>query len=89
MGPSGVSVELIWFSVYTIKVSPRTLLSQEIDNESGQALLEYVLSLVIAVALISAFSLALRRPVGRVWQRLAKEIAAPCPDCPGNDRIRF
>lgn len=57
--------------------------------DSGQAIIEYILTLSIAMAVIVILSAGIRRPMSRVWSTLAREIAAACPTCPKEARIRF
>lgn len=51
------------------------------SSESGQAIVEYVLILVVVVTVMGALGRGLRTSVRSVWVALAKEIAAPCPKC--------
>ncbi len=50
-------------------------------SEAGQAILEYILILGIAVSLAVTLHSAVRKNVNRFWLELSCEIAAPCPTC--------
>lgn len=50
-------------------------------QEKGQALVEYVLVTVLIVGVFSTINYFTNRGIGNMWQKLAREIAAGCPDC--------
>ncbi|MCM2277617.1 MAG: hypothetical protein NDJ89_06030 [Oligoflexia bacterium] len=50
-------------------------------SESGQAVLEYVLMIALALSIVAIFGIGIRRSVITVWERIARDIAAPCPRC--------
>lgn len=58
-------------------------------DESGQALLEYVLGLSTAVAIVSVIGIGFRRSIMAVWQMISKEVTAACPGCPADPSIQF
>jgi Flp pilus assembly pilin Flp len=51
-------------------------------DESGQAMVEYIIGLVMAVAFVSALAIGFRRITKGMWLKLTHEIAAACPSCP-------
>jgi Flp pilus assembly pilin Flp len=66
--------------------SPRVSLSQ---NEQGQAVVEYVLMLVIALGVVTSISVGFKKSLLSVWQVFAQEVSAPCPgDCTPNPSVR-
>lgn len=58
------------------------MLHQLLKAEDGQAMLEYILMLSVAVIVIGAFASGLRKVLIEIWERMAQDIAAPCPGCP-------
>ena len=51
------------------------------NDDSGQALVEYILLLVVTVAILGLMKSSLKNVTVRFWTALAKRVAAPCPDC--------
>jgi Flp pilus assembly pilin Flp len=47
----------------------------------GQAIVEFMLLLILAVLMIAGLKTAFETPVKQLWKQLACEIAAPCPTC--------
>ncbi|MCM2324785.1 MAG: hypothetical protein NDJ90_16115 [Oligoflexia bacterium] len=58
-------------------------------GESGQAVLEYVLMIALAVSIVALLGIGIRRSVIMVWDRMSRDIAAPCPRCPPPSGVRF
>ncbi len=58
-------------------------------DESGQAIVEYVIILAMVVSVVTMMSSQLRRALFTFWETMAKEISAACPDCPKDPTIRF
>jgi Flp pilus assembly pilin Flp len=57
-------------------------------GESGQVLVEYLLGIVAAVALILILRNGLMASIGKLWTALAGEISAACPKgCLANPTI--
>ena len=54
---------------------------KEYSKQSGQALVEYVLTLVTVVAIFMVMNQIVTRGIGNLWTGLAKRVAAPCPNC--------
>lgn len=59
-----------------------------ITDESGQAVLEYVLGLALAVTFVLAITAIFRRSLLRLWFQITREIAAGCPSCVTDPSIR-
>jgi hypothetical protein len=57
--------------------------------ESGQAVLEYVLMLSMAVGVVILIGVGFRKSIFKVWQGFTRDIAAACPGCPPNDQAKF
>jgi hypothetical protein len=57
-------------------------------GERGQATVEYILMLGMAVSVISVFTVGMRRTTVTLWSTFIREIAAACPGCPADDRYR-
>lgn len=50
-------------------------------DESGQALVEFFLLLLVIVMIVGTMKNGLRWLTVKLWQFMAKKIAAPCPIC--------
>lgn len=50
-------------------------------DEGGQAVLEYIFGLAMALSIVAVFYATLRRSIIYLWQLLSCEITAACPDC--------
>lgn len=59
-------------------------------DDSGQAIVEYILMVAVVVAIIGVLSVGLRGVLVKVWGKMARDIAAPCAGCqpPPDVRIR-
>lgn len=60
-----------------------------LENDRGQAVVEYVLMLAIVVAMIGVMSTGFRRALISLWGKMARDISAPCPGCPPPPEVRF
>jgi hypothetical protein len=58
-------------------------------GESGQAVLEYVLMLSMAVGVVVLIAVGFRRSIFHVWKGFTRDVAAACPACPANDEAKF
>ncbi len=56
---------------------------------SGQALVEYVLMLLVAVSLVAIMTTAFRKTVIHLWGFYIQQISAACPGCPVNPKYRM
>ena len=52
-----------------------------IQEESGQAVLEFILLLLAVVAITGSLKMMLKQMTAKMWSFMAKKIAAPCPSC--------
>lgn len=55
--------------------------SRFLKDESGQALIEFFLLLVVIVMIVGTMKNGLRWLTVKLWQYMSKRIAAPCPSC--------
>ncbi len=52
-----------------------------VKDESGQALIEFFLLLIVIVLIVGTMKNGLRWLTVKLWQFMARKIAAPCPSC--------
>lgn len=57
-------------------------------SESGQATLEYVLALGMAIFFASLFASALRGSLFKLWGYYTRNIVAGCPGCTYDSKYR-
>ncbi len=57
-------------------------------HSRGQAIVEYLLMIVVALALLSVIGIAFRKIVAHLWQQMTCEVSAACYNCPPEDQIR-
>ncbi len=50
-------------------------------DDSGQALIEFFLLLVVIVMIVGTMKNGLKWLTVKLWQFMSKKIAAPCPGC--------
>lgn len=50
-------------------------------DESGQAIIEFMLLLLAVIVLIGTLKTSLKMLTAKLWSALARKIAAPCPAC--------
>jgi Flp pilus assembly pilin Flp len=67
----------------------RKVFTRFMKDEGGQAIVEYILTLVIAVGVVGSMTAILRKSLFGIWQLFSKEITAACPGCPANPSIRL
>lgn len=58
------------------------------QGREGQAVIEYVLMIFLAVLLVATINGSLNRSVRRLWVTIVRDVAAPCPKCPTVNPIR-
>ena len=53
------------------------------QNEEGQAIVEYILMLLLAVSVVTILGFGFRKSVMTLWVSVTRDIAAACPqrDC--------
>lgn len=75
----------------TIKegMNKKLLIKHFLKDESGQALIEYILLAVVSLSVVATLKTLITELTVKIWRVLAKRIAAPCPvveNCdPGDD----
>jgi Flp pilus assembly pilin Flp len=52
-----------------------------LHDESGQALIEFFLLLIVIVMIVGTMKNGLRWLTVKLWQFMSRKIAAPCPSC--------
>lgn len=58
----------------------------DIMKASGQAVIEFILVLFVALTIMGVISIGLKRMIYDFWFTMACEIIAPCPTCnPGEE----
>jgi hypothetical protein len=64
-------------------MSPSSALQKDSPcrSESGQAIVEYILILALALSLVSVIAIGLRKSMFSLWKFMATDITAPCPGC--------
>ncbi|MCO5142426.1 MAG: hypothetical protein M9962_04980 [Oligoflexia bacterium] len=60
--------EIMWFSRF-------------IKDESGQAVLEFLLALLAVISIVGLMKSFLKVLTAKLWSLFAKKIAAPCVAC--------
>jgi hypothetical protein len=58
-------------------------------NQQGQAVLEYMLMLSVALAVVTTISIGFKKSLFTIWGIFSQEIAAPCPGCPADPKVKF
>lgn len=59
-----------------------------VANQQGQAIVEYILTLSVSIAIVVALSSTFRKSIFKLWVGLAKGISAACPGCPPPPNVR-
>lgn len=67
----------------------KVMFSHWLLDESGQAIVEYILLVGAAVGLIAALKTALNEMTGKMWKKLATRIAAGCVGCAPEEDLTF
>jgi Flp pilus assembly pilin Flp len=60
-----------------------------IRNQQGQAVLEYMLMLSVALAVVTTLSIGFKQSLFTIWGIFSKEISAPCPSCVPDPKVQF
>jgi hypothetical protein len=58
------------------------------QRPEGQAVVEYVLMLFLAILVVAVINGSLNQSVRRLWAIIVQDVAAPCPKCPTVNPIR-
>lgn len=67
----------------------RGLFRELLREEDGQVIVEYILMLSAMLLVATILGTGFRRMLTTVWERIAKDVAAPCPGCKPPPEIRF
>lgn len=59
------------------------------SDQRGQAILEYVLMMLIVVSMVAILSKGLKSSLLVIWQFMAQRISAACPGCPPPPNVTF
>jgi len=59
------------------------------QEKEGQALVEYILMLVMGISLVIMFNNSFRTTVASIWNFYIRQISAACPGCPPNPSYRI
>ncbi len=59
-----------------------------LKDDRGQAILEYVLMVALAVGVVTMIGVGFRKTVFKLWKGFSRDVAAACPGCPPNPGIR-
>jgi Flp pilus assembly pilin Flp len=69
---------------------PLYLTIKEMRNEEGQAVVEYILMLVLVVSIVGIIAVSFKRSILVMWGSFTQDVAAACPhDCPKNSQYQF
>ncbi len=60
-----------------------------LQDDQGQAIVEYVLMLAIVVSIIGVLGVGFRRALISLWEKMAKDISSPCPGCAPPPEVRI
>jgi Flp pilus assembly pilin Flp len=58
-------------------------------NQSGQAVVEYMLMLLTVISVVSIMGFGFRKSLFALWQSFARDIAAACPGCPPPSNVKI
>ena len=56
-------------------------------DEGGQAIVEYVLALSVAISIVSIIATGFRKSLFKLWGFMTREIVAGCPGCKPPDEV--
>jgi Flp pilus assembly pilin Flp len=59
------------------------------ENEKGQAVVEYILGVALALSLVVVMGTGFRKSLYRLWSTISGEVSAACPQCPKDPRTRL
>ncbi len=51
------------------------------SNQSGQAIIEYVIMLAIVLSVSGVIQFGMTRSRNKLWKKIICEVSAPCPGC--------
>jgi Flp pilus assembly pilin Flp len=56
-------------------------------DESGQAIVEFMLLMLVIIGIVGALKEGLKRLTVKLWSFFARKIAAPCPACDAGEEF--
>lgn len=56
-------------------------------DESGQAIVEFMLLMLVIVSIVGALKQSLKKLTVKLWSMWARKIAAPCPACDAGEEF--
>jgi hypothetical protein len=60
------------------------------NNSEGQAVVEYILMLVMVMSVVAVMAIGFRKSILSLWETFSREVSAACPrDCPPKDNLRL
>jgi hypothetical protein len=60
-----------------------------LNNNQGQAVLEYILMLLVALGVVTTISIGFKQSLFSIWGLFSREISAPCPACQPDPKVQF
>ena len=57
-------------------------------RKSGQAVIEYMLMILIALSIAGALGFGFRKLFFKIWLPMACEVTAPCPHCAAPSELK-
>ncbi|MBL7714902.1 MAG: hypothetical protein JNL01_05500 [Bdellovibrionales bacterium] len=57
------------------------LLAKVRKTEEGQALVEFMLTLMLAMLIVAGIGTLFRKSLFKFWTSISKEVSGACPDC--------
>ncbi len=58
-------------------------------NEDGQAIVEYILTVFLAVVFVGILASGFRASILKLWELIAKEVSSACIGCPADPKIKL
>lgn len=58
-------------------------------DDGGQVIVEYLLMMSAMLVTATVIGTGFKRMLTAVWERIAKDVAAPCPGCNPPPEVRF
>jgi len=60
-----------------------------LKDDGGQAIVEYILGIVIALGVVSVLAIGFRKSIMKLWLTISKNVSAACPGCPADPSLHF
>ncbi|MBI3554881.1 MAG: hypothetical protein HY074_01295 [Deltaproteobacteria bacterium] len=57
------------------------------QRRRGQAMVEYMLAVLLCLAVSGLISTQMKKGISKIWKSMAKDIAPPCPGCTPPDEL--